>query len=144
MLTGGGSTERPEPLRQADPHCLEGWCAPYLRIAESARKSRPRRPAPAAHFLLFCCSDAPSAPTRFINLPKEIDHEIPAHDAARAQPRRSPPFLRGAARNEGSAPRGGEKKQVHAVVPLRAGGGGGGKAQHEKARPRPADAGADL
>jgi len=47
-------------------------------------------------------------------------------------------------RHEGGAPPGRREEQIHAGVPLRAGGRGGGQGEHGEDRPRSADAGADL
>src|SRR5947209_1272171 len=74
----------------------------------------------------------------------EVTDEISAHDAARAQSRRRTPFLCGPARSERGAAAGGREEQVHAGVPLCAGGRGTGRGEQKENRARPADGRADL
>src|SRR3954469_25370328 len=65
----------------------------------------------------------------------EVNHEISAHHAARAQSRRRASFLCGPAGSERGAPAGGRQEQIHTGVPLCAGGRGAGRGEQEKDRP---------
>src|SRR5947209_14622423 len=130
----------PGERKSGMPHSVE-MPAPVNGTITSEASTRSRRQAMAVFTSGAIMYSGPHGSDRTRN---EVNDEISAHDAARAQSRRCASFLCGPARPEGGAPAGGREEQVHTGVPLCAGGRGAGRGEQEEDRPRPADGRADL
>src|SRR5207248_2059709 len=113
------------------PHSVE-MPAPVNGTMTSASPTSSRRRAMAVFTSGAIMYSGPDGRPPFRRRQNEVNHEISAHDAARAQSRRRIAFLCGPAGSERGAPAGGRQEQVHAGVSLRARGRGAGRGRQEK------------